>query len=117
VIEYDVIPTPIGPCTVVMEGGRILRLYLGRLRGEPGVRTRLTEARRWISDWFRGKPVKPRLKLEGSEFALRVYDALRRIPPGKTLTYGEVARRAGRAGAARAAGRAISSNRICLFIP
>ena len=42
---------------------------------------------------------------------------VRRIPAGKTLTYGEVAEAAGRPGAARAVGTAMAKNRICLFIP
>ena len=39
-----------------------------------------------------------------SVFANRVLSAVRRIPPGRVATYGDVARRAGRPGAARAVG-------------
>jgi methylated-DNA-[protein]-cysteine S-methyltransferase len=46
-----------------------------------------------------------------------VYAVVRRIPWGGTRTYGEVARAAGAPGAARAVGRAMARNRICLFIP
>jgi len=50
-------------------------------------------------------------------FTKDVYAALRRIPPGKTLTYGELAARAGRPGAARAVGSALRRNPVPLLVP
>jgi O-6-methylguanine DNA methyltransferase len=44
-------------------------------------------------------------------FTQRVFEVVRRIPKGKTLTYGEVARRAGSPGAARAVGNIMATNR------
>lgn len=46
-----------------------------------------------------------------------VLGAVRGIPPGATASYGEVARRIGRAGAARAVGGAVARNPIGLVIP
>lgn len=43
-------------------------------------------------------------------FADRVYDVVRKIPKGKTLTYGQVAAAIGRPGAARAVGNALNKN-------
>lgn len=43
-------------------------------------------------------------------FAENVYDVVRKIPEGKTLTYGEVARRAGNPRAARAVGNILNKN-------
>ncbi len=43
-------------------------------------------------------------------FADRVRDVVRKIPTGKTMTYAEVARRAGNAKAARAVGAVMRSN-------
>ena len=43
--------------------------------------------------------------------------AVRGIPPGSTVSYGEVARMIGRAGAARAVGGAVGRNPIGLVIP
>ena len=116
-IEFDVIETPVGPCTVEVEDGRLVRLHLGPATVEAGRRTRLPEVRRWVADWFKGRPVNVPLKLEGTPFMRRVYEVVRRIPAGKTLSYGEVADAAGRPGAARAVGAAMAKNRICLFIP
>jgi methylated-DNA-[protein]-cysteine S-methyltransferase len=116
-IEFDVIETPVGPCTVEVEGGRLVRLHLGPATIEAGRRKRLPEVRRWVADWFKGRPVEVPLRLEGTPFMRRVYDVVRRIPAGETLSYGEVADAAGRPGAARAVGAAMAKNRICLFIP
>jgi len=116
-IEFDVFPTPIGPCTVEVEDGRLVRLHLGPSAVEAGRRRRLPEVRRWVSDWFKGRSVQVPLRLEGTPFMRRVYDVVRRIPSGETRSYGEVADAAGRPGAARAVGAAMARNRICLFIP
>lgn len=58
------------------------------------------------------------LDLEGSSpFTRRVYGMLRRVPPGQTVTYADLARRAGRPGAARAVGRAMATNPVPLLVP
>lgn len=58
-------------------------------------------------------PVAPR----GTPFQRKVWDALRAIPPGATLTYGEIAARVGRPGAARAVGAACGANPIAVLVP
>lgn len=50
-------------------------------------------------------------------FARRVLEATREIGPGETKTYGELARTAGRPGAARAVGRIMGSNPVPLIVP
>jgi methylated-DNA-[protein]-cysteine S-methyltransferase len=50
-------------------------------------------------------------------FNRRVYEITRAIPPGRTLTYGELARRLGDAGAARAVGQALGHNPFAPVIP
>jgi methylated-DNA-[protein]-cysteine S-methyltransferase len=51
------------------------------------------------------------------EFHRRVYEITRAIPPGEVLTYGEVARRLGEPGAARAVGQALGKNPFAPVIP
>lgn len=51
------------------------------------------------------------------EFNRRVYEVTRAIPPGEVLTYGEVARRIGEPGAARAVGQALGHNPFAPVIP
>lgn len=50
-------------------------------------------------------------------FHRRVYEVTRAIPPGAVLTYGEVARRVGEPGAARAVGQALGRNPFAPVIP
>ena len=59
----------------------------------------------------------PPLDVRGTAFQLLVWEALQRIPPGSTRTYGEIARDIGRPGAARAVGVACGSNRLAVLIP
>lgn len=54
---------------------------------------------------------------DGTKFDHAVWREVARIPYGETATYGEVARRIGRAGAARAVGYANGRNPIPLVIP
>lgn len=56
------------------------------------------------------------LALVGSPFARQVWDELRRIPPGVTRSYSEIATRIGRPTATRAVARANGANQIALVI-
>ncbi len=51
------------------------------------------------------------------EFHRRVYEAARAIPPGRTLSYGEIAARIGAKGAARAVGTALARNPFAILVP
>ena len=53
----------------------------------------------------------------GTAFQCRVWRALCRVPYGATVSYGELARRAGHAGAARAVGRANACNPLAVLVP
>src|SRR5206468_215087 len=52
-----------------------------------------------------------------TSFERAVFDATRAIPPGRTRTYGEVARAIGRPGAARAVGAALGRNPVPVVVP
>jgi methylated-DNA-[protein]-cysteine S-methyltransferase len=54
---------------------------------------------------------------KGTEFEERVWSCLRTLKPGTTASYGELAARLGRPGAARAVGRANSQNPVALVVP
>ena len=78
------------------------------------------EFHRAIEAYFEGEcraleslPVDP----GGTPFQAKVWAALRKIPVGKTISYGELARRIGRPGASRAVGAANGANPIALVIP
>lgn len=53
----------------------------------------------------------------GPDFRMRAWQAMRTIPAGEVLTYGDLASRAGNPGAARAAGTACALNTVMLFVP
>lgn len=57
------------------------------------------------------------LDLSGSIFQKRVWNLLRRIPPGQTVTYSELATRLGQPTAARAVARACATNPVALLVP
>jgi AraC family transcriptional regulator of adaptative response/methylated-DNA-[protein]-cysteine methyltransferase len=67
------------------------------------------------SDWSRLSQVK--LHLKGTDFQLRVWEALLKIPMGNLFTYGQVAHRIDQPGASRAVGSAIGSNPVAFLIP
>lgn len=52
-----------------------------------------------------------------TQFQNRIYELVRSIPRGSSMTYGEVAQKAGRPGAARAVGRAMAANPFAILVP
>ena len=57
------------------------------------------------------------IDIPGSAFQERVWDELRRIPYGETISYRELAERVGAGAAYRAVGRANGSNRVAIVVP
>lgn len=75
--------------------------------------------RQWFDDYFNGTNPKIdfELKPQGSPFQLKVWKILSDISYGKTLTYGEIARRISSTMSAQAVGGAVSRNPIAIIIP
>jgi AraC family transcriptional regulator of adaptative response/methylated-DNA-[protein]-cysteine methyltransferase len=57
------------------------------------------------------------LLLRGTNFQIKVWEALLRLAPGELVSYGQLARSIGKAGAERAVGSACGSNSIAWLIP
>ncbi len=57
------------------------------------------------------------LDLRGTTFQHRVWQALRAVPPGSTVSYAEIARRLGVPHSARAVGQAVGANPVAVAIP
>lgn len=57
------------------------------------------------------------LELAGTDFQREVWQALRAIPYGETISYGELARHIGHASAARAVGLANGRNPVAVIVP
>ncbi len=133
---FAVFDTAIGTCSLAWGSHGLTRVLLpersadavrASLRTEfPGVGetvppTAIRQAIGRIRDLLAGGPddlADIPLDLGGiADFALRVYRVTRTIPPGSTLTYGEVAARIGMPGAAQAVGRALGANPFPIVIP
>lgn len=57
------------------------------------------------------------LDIRGTAFQHRVWNALRAVPPGTTISYAELARRIGSPNAVRAVGSACAANRLAVAVP
>ncbi len=68
-----------------------------------------------IDDWTREQPV--RLVLIGTDFEVRVWEALLKIPMGRAVSYTDVAKHIGRPKASRAVGSAVGRNPISFVVP
>ena len=118
--KRSVIGTPFGPLSAWWHRTGGLRVEWGdRTVADSVIRPLPTRLMPRLAKAARGAPVKfddiptP----EGTEFQRRCWNVARRIPRGRTLTYGEVARRAGAPGAARAVGQAMRRNPLPLIVP
>lgn len=131
VIAYGFHPTPFGECllamtergvcglTFVNEGGRAVELAALQARW-PAAQLVEDEAATGalVQRIFAQQPGDPlRLLLAGTNFQLKVWEALLRIPPGSVCTYENVAAAVGQPSAARAVGSAVGANAIAYLIP
>lgn len=92
------------------------RLPGERLRPDPGW---CAAARQEVQAYLAGerRDFTVQVKAQGTPFQKRVWAALRGIPRGETISYGDLAARLGRPGAARAVGAANARNAVCLLLP
>lgn len=128
--HYD---SPLGGITVASDGQALVGLwfdgqaYFGSTLA-PNHETAdlpvFRAADRWLDLYFSGREpgFTPPLNLRGTPFRREVWEILRTIPFGRTVTYGALAARlAGRRGlprfSARAVGGAVGHNPISLMIP
>jgi methylated-DNA-[protein]-cysteine S-methyltransferase len=133
---FALFETAIGSCAIVWSGSGILALQLPEADED---RTRARVLRRWPDAREEPPPPAVRRAVDGvvallsgaaadlstvpldmgrvPAFDRRVYEVARAIPPGQTLTYGEVAARLGDPGAARDVGQALGQNPFALIVP
>jgi methylated-DNA-[protein]-cysteine S-methyltransferase len=127
-IHYSRFVTPVGTMIATAVGGALTGLYFEHGRHAPAVdaswkadpaSTPLRECARQLGEYIEGARREFQLPLapQGSEFQRRVWIEIARIPFGETLTYAELAQRAGAPGAARAAGAATGRNPLSIIVP
>jgi AraC family transcriptional regulator, regulatory protein of adaptative response / methylated-DNA-[protein]-cysteine methyltransferase len=97
---------------------RDLRRSLG-IAIVPGDHPVLGQTRDELSEYFAGKrrEFTIPLRLQGSDFQLKAWHALCRIPYGETRSYSDMAKTVGSAAAVRAIGRVNGQNRIAIVVP
>lgn len=99
-----------------------MRRRLSRLLGAEfteGTSAVIATAEAQLDEYFAGerREFDVSLMFAGTEFQKAVWDALSRIPYGRTETYGELARRIGRPAAVRAIANAVGSNALSILVP
>lgn len=131
-----VVPTTFGPLLVVVDDaaagdrsapwpGAVVRSgFYQAAEQEFGDASRvplLDHVRAAVGDWDTGEDLaaldRVPVALVGGGFRERAWRALREVPVGATVTYGELAALAGRRRAARAAGTACATNPVAPFVP
>ncbi len=84
----------------------------------------IQQTKEWLDIYFLGNEPSfmPKMVLEGTEFQKEVWNILREIPYGSTLTYGEISKilarnRGIKRLSAQAVGSAVGHNRMSILIP
>jgi len=133
---FTLFDTPIGTCSLVWQAKSIVGL---RLPESSAAETRARIKRRWPDAEEQAPPADMQdvidrvlallsgeaVDLSGvpldfgaaPEFHQRIYEIARTIPPGQTMTYGEIAKRLGAPQEAREVGQAMGRNPIAIIMP
>ncbi|MFC5508813.1 MULTISPECIES: methylated-DNA--[protein]-cysteine S-methyltransferase [Hyphomicrobiales] len=134
--QFCLFDTAIGACALVWQGDvligaqlpeaeaegarrRLLRRFPGAedAPAPPFVAAAIADIRGLLAGENRDLSHLPIALDDASPFERRVYEVALSIPPGETLTYGDVARRLGEPGAARAVGVALGRNPVPIIVP
>jgi O-6-methylguanine DNA methyltransferase len=136
-LHRTLIDTPVGPMRALASDealcaleffakGRMARLdarlarWFGDAQIQDGTNSVIRTASAWLERYFAGDNADIAtltLDMRGAPFELRVWEALRRIPPGTTTTYGAIAKQVGSPDASRAVGMANGANPIAIIVP
>ena len=123
-VQYDTLETPLGGLLAARDGKGITglwwRTHARTPHAEPtGDDGAFGDLQQQLAEYLAGDrrtfdlPLAP----HGTPWQHAVWDALHDIPYGATITYAELAARAGRPGAARAAGAANGRNPLSILVP
>lgn len=129
---YAVYPSPLGPLLLRADSGGLSGLWFQGGKYCPksvstdgwGQCPVLDRTREWLDVYFSGREpdFMPPLRLNGTPFQSAVWDLLRRIPYGATVTYGELAEQLSQSRglarmSAQAVGGAVGRNPISILVP
>lgn len=125
-ILYTCIESPAGPLLLAGDSGGLRLIEFpdekGRVRHHPEWKRsdeHFAHAAAQLREYFAGRrrAFDVPLHLSGTPFQLAVWEKLREIPYGVTVSYLDIARAIGRPKAVRAVGAANGQNPIPIFIP
>ena len=133
---FALFDTPIGACGITWGGQGIVGLQLPEASPDA---TRARARRRWPEATEAVPPAGVQRAIDkvlallkdgatdladipvdldtAPEFHRKVYDVARTIPPGQTMTYGEIAKRLGVPHESREVGQALGRNPIAIIVP
>lgn len=118
------IDTPIGALTVIANDVGVCRVWFGDLEdnvsGTAVADAHLETALTQLREYFDGERTSFDVAIDRSGragFRGEVLNALETVSFGQTMTYGDLAARAGRPKAARAVGSAMATNPIAIIVP
>lgn len=128
--KFTTIDSPLGRILLVSNGSFLTGAYFSGQKYEPDPDLDSSwspdpdldifkDASFQLRDYFAGRLQRfdiP-LRLEGSSFQLKVWNALLEIPFGSTESYGQLAGRIKRKNAARAVGAAVGRNPVSVIVP
>ena len=126
--HYDFYDSPQGQMLLVANDEGLCGAYFRGQKYYPSVESPLRrdaghailrQAKRELAEYFAGRRKRFELALapEGTPFQRAVWRAISGVGFGQTISYGELAQRAGCAGSARAAGAATGRNPIGVIVP
>ncbi len=125
---YDLYESPHGQMLLVAADAGLSGVYFEgqkyHAQVEPtwrqdGCHAPVRQAKRELAEYFGGERERFETALapEGTPFQRSVWKAIATVGFGQTITYGELARRAGCPGSARAAGAATGRNPLTIIVP
>ena len=120
---FFVLPSPVGPLTVVASERGLQRLIFGAHPPEFGreepLQPIVRKTAQQLGEYFDAtrQTFSIPLDVHGTPFQQSVWRLLQGIPFGETSTYGALARALGDAGKSRAVGRANGANPVAIVVP
>ena len=122
-VQWISVPTPIGAFGLRADDGVITMLHFGGVGRHPVAQDPqpvLVETAKRLDAYFHGELTDfdvPLAQPAGSDFEKAVWAAIAEIPYAEMATYGDIAKKVGDAGAARAVGMACNRNPVPVIVP
>jgi methylated-DNA-[protein]-cysteine S-methyltransferase len=125
---YSIIKSPIGDLLLAADAAALTGLYFAGRDHIPVTSSRWTlnakhpvlqQAARQLREYFAGKreSFSLPLRLTGTDFQQKIWREIAMIPYGETISYSDLAKRAGASRAIRAAGTSTGRNPMSIIIP